>query len=402
MNILYVHNYYQNPGGEDQAFAAEAALLESNGHLVRRFSMHNDAVAGMNPLTLAGKLIWNGDARDDIRAIVRGSGIEVVHFHNTFPLVSPSAYYAAKSEGARVVQTLHNFRLVCPGAFLSREGRVCEECLGKAIAWRGVVHRCYRGSRLQTAAIGTMLATHRAAGTWDRQVDAYIALTGFARDKFIQGGLPADRIAVKPNFVEPDPGCGSGQGGYALFVGRLTEEKGIRTLLGAWERLGESLPLKIAGDGPLVEEVRQACASNSEIEYVGPKPRAEVLALMKDASFLVFPSVWYEGFPMTIAEAYASGLPVIASNLGSMASIVKDGVTGLHCEPGNVQDLIDKVQWLQAHPEQLRNLRRNARREFTVHYSAAGNYTQLMRIYHQGSGSPTRVHTNQMQPTEAA
>ena len=386
MNVLYVYNYYQQPGGEDQAFAAEAGLMEARGHVVRRYSTHNDVIDGMNRFVLAKKLLWNGDASKDIRAIIRESTIDVVHFHNTFPLISPAAYYAAKSEGARVVHTLHNYRLVCPGSLLSREGRVCEECLGRALPWRGVLHACYRDSAVQSAAVAAMLGSHRLMGTWGRQIDLYIALSDFAREKFIQGGLPANKIAVKPNFADPDPGAGAGDGGSALFVGRLSVDKGVETVLRAWTQTSGLAPLKIVGDGLLAPEVRHAAVTCAGIEYLGPKPRAEVLSLMKRASFLIFPSIWYEGFPMTIVEAYASGLPVVASKLGTMASIVKDGQTGLHFEPGDARDLASKVRWLSAHPEKARELRRHARREFMLRYSAPDNYAQLMRIYERALG----------------
>lgn len=379
MNVLYVYNYYQNPGGEDEPFAAEAALIEAAGHLVKRYSLHNDAIAGMNPLKLAGKLIWNQTAYKDIRRLVRENRIDVAHFHNTFPLISPAAYYAARQEGARVVHTLHNFRLICPNSFLSRDARVCEDCLTKVVPWPGIVHACYRDSKMQSAAVATMLAGHRFAGTWTKQIDLYIALSEFARRKFIQAGLPADRFEVKPNFAHPDPGMGSGAGRFALFVGRLSPNKGIDVLLNAWKTLASRLPLRIVGDGPLAEQVQRNTGNG--IEYLGRQPREKVLSLMREASFLVFPSVWYEGFPMTIVEAYASGLPVIASNLGSMASIVEDHVTGLRFAPGDAGDLCQKVEWICNHPDVLRDMRGNARAEFVNRYSAGPNYTQLMRIY---------------------
>lgn len=391
MNLLYVYNYYQNPGGEDEPFASEAALLESHGHGVMKYSMHNDAIEGMNPLKLARKIIWNRDAYTDIRRLVRENAIDVVHFHNTFPLISPAAYYAARQEGARVVQTLHNFRLMCPGSFLSRDGHVCEECVGKRAAWPGVVHACYRNSRVQTAAVAAMVSTHSFIGTWTRKIDMYVALTDFARAKFVRAGLPAAKITVKPNFMEPDPEEGSGSGRFALFVGRLSANKGVDVILEAWKSIGSRLPLKIAGDGPLVDRVIEAAATAPGIDYLGRQPRKTILSLMKDAMVLVFPSVWYEGFPMTIVEAYASGLPVIASNLGSMASIVRDKVTGLHFHAGESGDLISKVNWLLDNPSAVPDLRRNARLEFTSKYTAAQNYTQLIRIYNHVLGNTLEI-----------
>lgn len=390
MNLLYVYNYYQNPGGEDEPFAAEAALLEARGHGVWKFSLHNDAIRNMNPMKVARNTIWNPDAYRTVHRLVRDNEIDVVHFHNTFPLISPAAYYAARRAGARVVQTLHNFRLICPGSFLSRGGRVCEECVGKRILWPAVRHKCYRESRPQTAAVAAMVSGHRLAGTWNRQIDLYIALSEFARNKFVEAGLPAGSMVVKPNFIEPDPGVGHGSGRFVLFVGRLSTNKGISVLLNAWKKIGSQVPLKIVGDGPLQHCVENAAASTSGIEYLGRQPREVVLRLMKEALALAFPSVWYEGFPMTIIEAYASGLPVIASDLGSMRSMVKDGITGLLFKPGDSDDLAARVQCLLGTPAMLPDLRRNARLEFTSSYTASQNYTQLIRIYHHVLGNTFR------------
>jgi glycosyltransferase involved in cell wall biosynthesis len=392
MRILAVFNHYQQRGGEAQVFEAETALLEAQGHFVERFQMHNDDVDGMNRLTLAAKLIWNKHAAAQVYRAVRDNRIDIVHFHNTFPLISPSAYYAAHRGGARVVHTLHNFRLVCPGALLSREGRVCEECLGRSIPWRGIQHACYRDSRLHSAAVTTMLATHRLLGTWQRQIDTYIALSEFAKTKFIEGGVPHEKIVVKPNFVDPDPGFGEGSGGYAFFAGRLVESKGIRTLLAAWKTLGLHITLRIAGEGPLADEVKSVAISTHGIEYLGPRTRSEILQLMKDAVFLVFPSLWYEGFPVTLAEAYACGLPVIASDLGTMKALVKDDVTGLRFHPGSSDGLTDAVRCLLGSPpDRSAQLRKNARREYLENYSAAANYEKLMKIYDRTLNTSPRV-----------
>lgn len=388
MRILLVFNHYQQRGGEEQAFTAEADLLESKGHFVLRYTLSNDAIDRMSRLDLARRILWNGASYRDIRNMVRTNAIDIVHFHNTFPLISPAAYYAAKRAGARVVQTLHNFRLICPGALLSREAGVCEDCVGRRLAWRSISHACYRRSRVQSAAVTAMLATHRAAGTWTRRVDRYIALSEFAKQKFVQGCLPAERISVKPNFVCPDPGAGEARGGYALFVGRLSAEKGISTMLRAWCNSGDLPALRVVGDGPLADEVRMAAAApKSEIEYLGRRSRDEALRLMQDAMFLVFPSIWYEGFPMTIAEAYASGLPVLSSRLGTMKSVVKHGITGLHFTPGDTDSLVSCVRWVVEHPRELSEFRQNARSEYLANYSADDNYRTLIGIYQEAMGT---------------
>ena len=376
-----MHNHYQQPGGEDQVFAAEGDLLEAHGHRVLRYTVHNDRASGMSKPALAKATVWNGTAYQELRALIRRERPQVAHFHNTFPLISPAGYYAARAEGVPVVQTLHNYRLLCPNALFFREGRACEDCLGKTLPWPGVVHACYRGSRPTSGAVATMLTAHRASGTWTRAVDAYVALTEFARQKFVQGGLPTDKVVVKPNFVGSDPGAGEGAGGYALFVGRLSKEKGVRTLLAAWQRLRGKVPLKVVGDGPVAPEVAKAAEQLRGVEWLGRQPIDRVIALMKDAQSLVFPSVWYEGFPMVIAEAYAVGLPVIASDLGSMSSLIDHGRTGLRFRPGDPQDLAAQVEWASEHPAELERMRRGARAEFEAKYDAGRNYQMLLEIY---------------------
>ena len=385
MKILSVHNAYRQPGGEDQVFAQEARLLRSHGHQVVLYEASNDQVNGGNPLVLLGNTIWNRRTHQELQALMRGEQPDIVHVHNTFPAISPAVYYAAGEAGIPVVQTLHNYRLLCPTATLFRAGQVCEDCMGRAIPWPGVVHGCYRGSRAATAAAAAMLAIHNYKQTWSEAVSAYIALSDFARDKFIQGGLPAAKIFVKPNFLETDPGMGEGMGeasgNYALFAGRLTPEKGISTLLEAWRELGAELPLQIAGDGPMAPEVERAAAASGHVRWLKWLPRAEILQRMKDASLLVLPSTWYEGFPMILAEAFAIGLPVIASDLGSMSSIVDHLRTGLHFEAGCSGDLADKVRWLRAHPADAALMRTQARQEYEGKYASETNYAQLIDIY---------------------
>jgi len=280
-----------------------------------------------------------------------------------------------------VIQTLHNYRLLCPNAILYRDGGVCEDCLGR-LPWPGVMRGCYRGSRAQTVVVAAMLAVHRWLKTWLEKVDIYIALTEFARRKFIEGALPAEKVVVKPNFVHPDPGVRDGSGNYAIFVGRLSREKGVLTLLAAWELL-KDIPLKIAGDGPLVEDVRRRSQMLGGVEVLGRRDHKDVIGLLKGARFLVFPSEWYECFPVTFVEAFACGVPVIASRLGAMAEIVEDGRTGLHFTPGDPDDLAARVVYAWSHPERMREMGREARAEYEAKYTAERNYQMLMDIYHR-------------------
>ena len=386
MRILVAHNFYQQPGGEDQVFASEVQLLRRFGHEVATFEADNDAIDSMGRIELLRSTLWNRKMGAAIGKVAAAHRAEIVHFHNTFPLISPAAYRAAHDAGAAVVQTLHNFRLLCPNALFFRDGKACELCLGKTFAVPGIIHKCYRGSRSASAAVAALAGTHRLLATWRNAVDAYIALAEFARQKFIAGGLPADRIAVKSNFLDPDPGPGSGDGGYALFVGRLSEEKGISTLLSAWRPAKKGIstflpPLKIIGDGPMVDEVKSAAKENSQIEWLGRLPLEQVVEMIGRAAVLVFPSNCYENFARVIVEAYAKGTPVIASRHGPMPDIVPDGKTGRLFTPGDAQDFAKTVREMLSDAGALATLRTNAREAYCSQYTGEANHEALMKIY---------------------
>ena len=376
--VAVIHNRYQKPGGEDGVFAAEADLLERQGHEVVRYVLDNHAIDGMGRLALARATVWNGDAYAGLRRLFATQRPDVAHFHNTFPLVSPAGYYAARREGVAVVQTLHNFRLACPNALFFRDGHVCEDCSGKAIAWPGVLHACYRGSRAASGMTAAMLAVHRARGTWGEMVDVYVALTEFARARFVAHGLPAEKIVVKPNFVQEEASVGEHRGGFALYVGRLVREKGVVTLLDAWARVPSGYSLKLVGGGPL-ETLRHP--PRPGVEWLGHQPPSRVAALMREASFLVFPSEWYEGFPLTLAEAFAAGLPVIASAIGAGAEIVEHGRTGCLFRAGDASDLADRLVWAFTHEGELADMGRGAREAFEARYTAEQNHKLLLDTY---------------------
>jgi glycosyltransferase involved in cell wall biosynthesis len=388
MRILVVHNAYQQRGGEDAVLETEAQLLAERGHAVIRYQRDNDELRdrhGLSSLRAGFETVWAGSAFREVKSLIEKEKPDVAHFHNTLPLISPAAYYACAQAGVPVVQTLHNYRLLCPSATLLRDGRVCEACLGRSVPWPGVVHACYRDSRAATAAVAAMLAVHHAMGTWRQKVDIYVALTEFARRKFVEGGLQAERVVVKPNFVASDPGAKGRAGEYALYVGRLSEEKGPQVLLKAWARLGGHAPLRIAGDGRLGEFLGREIGARGikGVELLGQVRSEEIAGLLHGARFLVFPSVWYEGFPLTIAEAFACGVPVIASRLGSMAEIVTDGKTGLHFAAGDEADLAAKVEWAWTHAEEMEEMGREARTEYEAKYTAECGLNNLMSIYRQ-------------------
>ncbi len=384
MKVLLCHNFYQQFGGEDQSFFDDFALLRSHGHDVVEFTRHNDDIEQMSRFRVAANTVWNADVYRELRSLIRRERPDIVHCTNIFPIISPAAYQAAHDEDVPVVQALGNYRLLCPGATLLRDGAVCESCLDKKFAWPAIVHGCYRQSRLLSAVVAGMLTTHRAKGTW-RRVDRYYAPTRMARDVFIRSGMPPDRIDVRPYIVNPDLGSGRGEGGYVLYVGRLSPEKGITTLLNAWAELHEKIPLRVIGDGPCREMVEQAAASDLRITAFGYLPLEQVYEQLRDATCLVMPSVWYETFGRTIIEAYAAGTPVIASRMGAMQELVIHRESGLLFEPGSPTALARAVSDLLRRTD-LAAMRARARREFDEKFTAEQNYHQLMGIFEQTLG----------------
>ncbi|HEX5410615.1 MAG TPA: glycosyltransferase family 4 protein [Terriglobia bacterium] len=392
MKVLLIHNEYQEPGGEDIVFSLEHQLLASFGHRVVTYSRTNLEINGYSAvrrLMLIRQMTWAGDSKRDVATILREEKPDIVHVHNTFTQISPSIYAECVEAGVPVVQTLHNFRLICPAATFYRKGRICDECVTHGLR-RSVLHGCYRNSRCSTAAVAAMLAAHRRLDTWRRKITTYIALTEFSRQQLIRGGLPGEKIRVKPNFVAPDPNQGTQSGGYAIFVGRLSTEKGLPTLLHAWNRLGNKIPLRIVGDGPLRPELTTYVEQNglSSVRFMGRLDRAATQEAIKEARFLVLPSECYENFPMTIVEAFASGTPVICSRLGAMREIVTHQHTGLHFEPTSSEQLSDMVAWGWEHAPPMRAMGRAARREFELKYTAERNYSLLMDIYQQAARKP--------------
>ena len=381
MKILLAHNQYQQAGGEDQSVSAEIAMLEAYGHEVIQYRVHNDAIHEMSSLGVATRTIWNRTSYRDISELIHKHRPHIAHFNNTFPLISPAAYYAARKTGVPVVQTLRNYRLICPDAYFLRNQKLCESCMGRRFAWPAIVHGCYRKNRKASAVVATMLTTHRLLRTWRNAIDVYIALTEFGRNTFIRGGLPAEKIVVKPNFVYPDPGAGTGMGNYAIFIGRLSEEKGIKTLLDAWRHLEKDIHLKIVGSGPLETIVEEAAKRDPRIEWTGQQSPSQVANLVGNAAFLVFPSLWYEGMPRTIIEAFARGTPVIASELGAMQELINHDHNGLHFDPGNATELATFVEQLWCDPTRLQRMRTAARDAYESHYGFETNYQSLMAIY---------------------
>ena len=374
MKILIVHNSYQQAGGEDSVVASEIELLRSHGHEVECYGRSNHEAACMSKLALLRDTLWSSRSTIELSELIQHFAPDVMHVHNTFPLISPSAYWAADNAGVPVVQTLHNFRLLCPQAMHLRDGKVCEDCTG-SLPWRGAVRGCYRDSIPQSMVLAAMLTLHRTLGTYRSKVSRYIALNEFCREKFVAGGLPSGRIVVKPNFVDfAAPPVAQREG--LLFVGRLSEEKGIATLAAAARQLAGA-SVRVVGSGPeqpLLEGV-------PNVRLLGGMPGDQVRAEMSVAQALILPSICYENFPRTLVEAYGCGLPVIASRLGALPELVEEGVTGLLFEPGDATDLADKMRWALAHPEQMAHMGQQARLRYEQRYTAERNYAQLMAVY---------------------
>lgn len=381
MRILVAHNRYKYAGGEDSVMRSEVEMLRSAGHQIALLEADNQAIDGtLVKIAAAGSLFHSSSSNRRMAELLRTFKPDVVHLHNWFPLLSPSMIGVARAAGVPVVQTLHNFRMVCCNGVLYRDGRICHDCVGKAFPLGGMAHACYARSRVGSALVSTAFSYHRLAHTWDG-VSLFIALSEFQRSLLIQGGLDAARIVVKPNFVRDTGEAGRGRGGYALFAGRLTPEKGIRTVLKAWTEHHVGVPLKIMGDGPLADEVRAVAMRLPEVQYVGQQDVPEVHAAMADARFVICASECHEAFGLTVVEAFSRGTPVLAADVEPIAELVKTGQTGLRYAPGDAADLAAKASSLSVDSPAYRQMRQRCRSFYEERYTDAINYRLLMGIY---------------------
>ena len=383
MKILTVHNRYrsESASGENTVVEEETNLLRSGGHTVLSYVAESDQIAGFSirkKAALPLRVVWSREDHARLRALIRSAAPDVIHIHNTFPLISPSAIHASNDEAVPVVATLHNFRLVCSNGLLFREDAPCELCVGKG-PWRGFLHACYRDSRAATLPIALGITTHRALGTWTRGVSRYFVLTSFAKSRFVANGLPTQRIVVKPNSVRRPERPRSGAGTHALFLGRLSPEKGVRLFLAACSRT--SIPVVIAGDG-VDRTVLEAKAGllGDKVSFVGHRSREECSELLRGARMLVVPSLLYEGFPAVVAEAYAHGVPVVAPAHGGFPEIVIDGETGALFRPGNATSLADAIERL-SDPTLSSTMGLAARSRYEDLYSPERNLATLLRVY---------------------
>jgi glycosyltransferase involved in cell wall biosynthesis len=396
LRVMILHNRYQQAGGEDVAVEQESALLRARGHAVRLVERQNTDISATtltSKTSLLGNTLWSAESYRLVRDAIRDFRPHVLHVHNFLPLLSPSVHHAAWAERVAVVQTLHNYRLICPGALLLRNGKVCEDCVGRS-TWRGAVHGCYRGSRAASTAVAAMVELHRALATW-RKVQAYIVLSQFQRAKLIQGGLPADRLHYKPNFVTWEFRVREGSGDpYVLYAGRLSAEKGIRTCVEAWLRAGTDgvagLSLKVVGSGPLLDELRARVAeSSARVEFLGFRTRSEIAELLSRARFLIYPSELHEPNGLALIEAFAAGVPILATRMGSLQEFVEPERTGLHFQAGDPNDLLAAARRLGSDLAANEKMGTAARAMYLAHYTPDQNYPRLIDIYGAALGRVT-------------
>ncbi|MGF9644501.1 glycosyltransferase family 4 protein [Paenibacillus sp. FSL L8-0502] len=383
--VLIIHNFYQQSGGEDKVVEQESAMLRSRGIETEHYYVHNDSIQSRglaNMAKLAVEAAWSLPEFKRIKKLLLQVKPDVVHVHNFFPVISPSVYHACERLGIPVVQTLHNYRLICPAATFMRGNKVCEKCLHGTLL-HSIRHGCYRGSQLQTIPVAAMIKFNDLIGTWQHKVSRYIALTEFARDKFAESGIPLDRIAVKPNFVhhktmktQYDP-----NDRYLLFVGRISAEKGVRNLLQAWSQLEDrgGLRLVIIGDGPEKAELT-AAYPQEDVRFLGKQDGDTVLDCMSRAMYVMVPSIWYEGFPMTIVESFSVGTPVLCSRLGALEEVVEDGVTGFHFQHDDLENIKTVIRCAVAY-ENYAVMRQKVSENYAARYTEEVNVKQLMAIY---------------------
>jgi len=385
IKVLLVHNKYQISGGEDKVVEEEIRLLQKNSIVVTNYFTTNEKInvnGLLNKFKTGINTIWSKKEYENIKRKIVKDKPDVIHFHNTFPLLSPSVYYASHELGIPVVQTLHNYRIACPGAMFLRDGEICEKCISGSLI-NSIKYGCYRDSPLQTMPLSAMLYTHRFLDTWNKKVDKFIALTNFAKTKFEEIGISSEKIAVKPNFIQKSHFVNpSSKENHVVFVGRISKEKGLHLLLEAWKKIGSQIDAKldIIGDGPLREEYESKFSNIDNIKFHGKLDGENVLKYMSKAKYIVVPSVWYEGFPMTIVEAFSVNTPVITSNIGSLKEVVNDGITGFYFVNNNVNSLVEVLIRALLYPN-YSTLQQNVKNQFDTKYTSEANIKMLINIY---------------------
>lgn len=377
MRVLQVHCTYQYFGGEDSVVASERALLQEAGVVVEELNFTNVGSA----MTKVAQAPYNMGSYRIARKKIESFRPDIIHIHNLHFAASSSVIYAIKKSGVPYVQTLHNFRMICPSGVMFHNGKLFLDSMHQKFPWSAIKAGVYRNSKVLTGWLALSVKLHQWIGTWQK-ASRYIVLTDHAKRIFLQAGigLKESQISIKPNFSASRYLPSTNTSGSFVFIGRLSEEKGISVLLKAFASLPHKL--LIAGDGPMKDEVLEYARNHSNIEYVGKLSRDEVFPFLAAAKALVFPSTWYEGMPITIIEAFASGLPVIASKIGAMEEMIVPGKNGLHFETGNIEDLKNKVEEYHALREvEKKTYRENAYSSYLDHYTPERNVELLLRIY---------------------
>ena len=382
-NVLIVHNQYQLAGGEDTVSENEGRLLQEHGHKVCFYLRNNTEIQSMNPFQKALSAlgtVFSIKSYREIRKLIRDNRIEVVHVHNTVPLVSCSVYYAAKAEGCTLVQSIHNFRMVCPSGLMIRSGQVCDDCIKKGLAC-AVKHGCYKNSKLYSLLLAGSMAVHRKLGSY-KKVDGFLVTTDFNR-RMLETFIPPDKIFLKPYYSDSATRSPEGKKReYYIYISRLEHLKGIQIALAAFKEMPEK-KLLVLGVGPDEEESHNFVQDHEmkNVEFLGFKSKGEMVDLLYHAKALIFPTQWYEGFPMTIVESLAVGTPIIGSNIGNVGTIVKDGVNGLLFQYDDPSDLVKKVQYLDEHPDMARQLETGAQQAFLDSHTPDAIYELTEKIY---------------------
>jgi glycosyltransferase involved in cell wall biosynthesis len=380
MKVLLIHNKYQQRGGEDAVFENETELLRKHGNIVETIIYNNNDIAHLSKVELAIKLFYNKDSYSELNAIFKKFEPEIIHVHNFFPLASPSIFFAAKKNKIPIVVTFHNFRLICSNGILFKDNNTCEKCVNSVFPLSGIVNKCYRNSIIQTSLLTSMTAFHKLIKTWNKKIDGYICLTEFSKNKLVNSSLKLDenKAYIKPNFSFEERIEVNKRENFYLFVGRLSEEKGIKTLLELGKK--SEIKLKIAGTGEMQEEVLAACKEFTNIEFLGQRNKEELNKLYSKCKALIFPSTWYEGFPMTIVEALSNGTPVICSEIGGLPEIIIHNYNGLLFEPNNTDSLLSSILDFE---ENKIDFYANARKSYDDNFSSEKNYHALMSIYNK-------------------
>jgi len=380
MNILILHNSYLIKGGEDESTKNEINILRQNGHNVITYIVDNKDLTGLKSISLALSTIWSVKSYRIVKKLIKENKIEIMHVQNFHPVLSPSVYYAAKSLGVPVIQSIRNYRIICPSALLFRENDLCYKCVGKSIPYHGLVYRCYRKSFAASAVVVVMLAIHNYLNTWNRKVDIYLSVSEFVKQVMVEGGIENEKILVKPNFLLTESVIKEEHEHYFVFVGRLTLEKGIKTLCNAWKILGTDIPLKVIGEGVEEVEVFKLKSEGYQVELLGKLPNKATLDIISKAKAVIVPSLWNEPFGRVVIEAYAFGIPVIASNIGGMSELVENNKTGLLFEASNSVDLANKITQL-INCSNFLEIKRNAYKKYVESFSAEKNYSFLIETY---------------------